>query len=109
MIKQEIKDYNVWAHLFKTESEGESCSVLSDSLRPHGLYSPWNSRGQNTGVAFPFSRRSSQPRDWTQVSHIAGKFFISWATREVIENWAHLEIFRNLNVQKLLQDGDFLI
>ena len=28
----------------------ESHSVLSDSLRPHGLYSPWNSIGQNTGV-----------------------------------------------------------
>ena len=26
-------------------------------------------------VAFSFSRRSSQPRDWTQVSHIAGRFF----------------------------------
>ena len=32
------------------ESESESCSVLSDSLRPHELYSPWNSPGQNTGV-----------------------------------------------------------
>ena len=30
-------------------SEGESHSVVSDSLRPHGLY-PWNSPGQNTGV-----------------------------------------------------------
>ena len=29
-------------------------------------------------VAFPFSRRCSQPRDWTQVSHTAGRFFISW-------------------------------
>ena len=28
----------------------ESCSIVSDSLRPHGLYSPWNSLGQNTGV-----------------------------------------------------------
>ena len=28
----------------------ESCSVMSNSLRPHGLYSPWNSPGQNTGV-----------------------------------------------------------
>ena len=26
---------------------------MSDSLRPHGLYSPWNSPGQNTGVPFP--------------------------------------------------------
>ena len=25
-------------------------SVLSDFLRPHGLFSPWNSLGQNTGV-----------------------------------------------------------
>ena len=32
------------------KSESESRSVVSDSLRPHGLYSPWNSLGQNTGV-----------------------------------------------------------
>ena len=30
--------------------ESESHSVLSNSLQPHGLYSPWNSSGQNTGV-----------------------------------------------------------
>ena len=33
-------------------------------------------------VTFPFSREFSQPRDWTQVSRIAGGFFTSWATRE---------------------------
>ena len=33
-------------------------------------------------VAFPFSRGSSQPRGWIQVSHIAGRFFTSWATKE---------------------------
>ena len=33
-------------------------------------------------VAIPFSRRSSQPRDQTWVSYIAGKFFTVWATRE---------------------------
>ena len=27
-----------------------SLLVMSDCLRPHGLYSPWNSPGQNTGV-----------------------------------------------------------
>ena len=31
-------------------SESESCSVLSDSSRPHGLYTAWNSPDQNTGV-----------------------------------------------------------
>ena len=33
-------------------------------------------------VAMPSSRGSSQPRDRTQVSHIAGRFFTIWATRE---------------------------
>ena len=32
----------------------ESRSVMSDSLWPHGLYSPWNSPGQNTGVGSLF-------------------------------------------------------
>ena len=39
-------------------------------------------------VAFPFSRRSSQPRDRTQVSHIAGGLFTSWATRGAQEHWS---------------------
>ena len=26
------------------------CSVVSDSLQPHELYSPWNSLGQNIGL-----------------------------------------------------------
>ena len=34
----------------KKKSEREGRSVVSNSLRPHGLYSPWNSPGQNTGV-----------------------------------------------------------
>ena len=38
-------------------------------------------------VAFPFSRGSSQSRDWTRVSCIVGGFFTSWVTRE-----AHWEI-----------------
>ena len=33
-------------------------------------------------VAIPFSRGSSRPRDRTQVSSIASRFFTSWATRE---------------------------
>ena len=39
-------------------------------------------------VAFPFSRVTSQPRDQTQVSRIAGRFFTSGATREVQGNWS---------------------
>ena len=33
-------------------------------------------------VAFPFSRGSSQPRDRTQISCIAGRFFTNWDIRE---------------------------
>ena len=36
-------------------------------------------------VAISSSRRSSWPRDWTQVSRIVGRCFIVWSTREVNE------------------------
>ena len=36
------------------------------------------------GVAFPFSRGSSQPRDRTQVTRIAGGFFTNSATRKAL-------------------------
>ena len=65
----------------------ESCSVVSDTLGPHGLYSPWNSPGQNTGVSSHSLLQGFFPtRDQTQVSCIAGRFFISWTTREASEN-----------------------
>ena len=49
----------------------------------------WNSPGKNTGMgSVPFSRGSSQPRDQTQVSHIASGFFNIWATRKAQEYWS---------------------
>ena len=41
-------------------------------------------------VVTPFSRGSSQSREWTQVSCTAGRFFTVWATREVqtVYPWA---------------------
>ena len=104
-------------------NESESCSVVSDSMQPYGLCSPWNSPGQNTGVgslsllqgifptqglnpglphcrqilyqlshkrsprilewvAYPFSSWSSQPRNGTGVSCIAGRFFTNWTIRK---------------------------
>ena len=59
----------------------QSCPTLDDPMDQtiHGILQArileW--------VAYPFSRGSSQPRDQTQVSHIAGKFFTSWVIREV--------------------------
>ena len=55
----------------------ERCSVVSDFSWPWNLQArilEWD--------AIPFSRGSSQTRGWTQVSHIVGRFFTNWATRE---------------------------
>ena len=50
---------------------------------------PWHSLGQNTGVDnLSLLQGIFQARDWTQVSHIAGGFFTSWATREAQEHWS---------------------
>ena len=58
------------------ESESASHSVVSDSLRPHGLYSSWNSPHQKSGVGSLSLLQGIFPtRGWTQVSCIAGRFF----------------------------------
>ena len=73
-------------HAAKSIAYIESHSVVSDSLQPHGLCRPWNSPGQILEwAATACSKGSSQPRDQTQVSCMAGGFFTSWATREAQE------------------------
>ena len=61
----------------KSLSDPMDCSLPSSS--DHGIFQTrvldW--------VAVSFSRRSSRPRDWTQDSHIVGRCFTIWATREV--------------------------
>ena len=48
------------------------------TLRPQGLYNPWILQAITLEwIAFPFSRGSSQPRNRTQFSRIAGRFFIN--------------------------------
>ena len=74
------------------KSESAICSVVSDSLWPHGLLPtellcPWDSPDKNTGVGcHSLLQESSQPRDRTHISCIAGEFFTIWATREAIRN-----------------------
>ena len=43
-------------------------------------------------VAMPSSRGSSQPKNQTQVSHIAGRFFTVWATREALPVYCFLKV-----------------
>ena len=68
----------------------DSPSVMSDSLRPHRLYTPWNSPGQNSGVGSPsflqeiFSNQRSNPglphcmRILYQVSHKGSPRIMEW-------------------------------
>ena len=63
-------------HDYRKNRESENRSVISYSLQPHRLYSPWNSPGQDTGVGSRsllqgiFPTQGSNP-----VSHIACRFF----------------------------------
>ena len=65
--------------LIKKKERLWSCSVVSDSLQPHRLQLPGSSvhgifqARVLEWFAISFSRGSSGLRDWTQVSHVAGK------------------------------------
>ena len=72
--------FDTWKNLYVKEKwKSESRSVVSDSVHVilQASLLEW--------VAFPFSTASSKPRDQTQVSHIAGRFFTSWATSEGLD------------------------
>ena len=68
--------------------ESESLSVVSDSLWPQGLSSPWNSLGQNTGVGSLSLHQGMFPTQGSNpgLQH-SGRFFTRWATRETQVYW----------------------
>ena len=59
----------------------QSCPILCDPM-DYTVYRILPARTLEW-VAMVFSRGSSQPRDRTQVSHIAAGFFTSWAIKDV--------------------------
>ena len=94
-----------WSLFLKGDLESEkrkSCLTLSD---PMDLYSPWNSPGQNTGVgSLSLLQGIFQPRNQTQVSHIAGGFITSWSTREALSDLnIPLSTEEETEVQRLVQ------
>ena len=66
----------------------QSCLILCNPTHYSlsRLLCPWNSPGNNTGVGgHSLLQGIFQPRDWTQVSCTAGRFFFTiWATREAL-------------------------
>ena len=78
------------AQLYLTLCDPVDCSPPGSSV--HGILKArileW--------VVISFSRGSSQPRDQTQVSYIAGRFFTIWAMRKALRfkvyvNWGTLQ------------------
>ena len=67
--------------LYKSEWKWKSLSHVPLFVTVHGIpparILEW--------VALSFSRGSSQPRNWAQVSCIAGRLFSAWATKEAQE------------------------
>ena len=85
--------FAVWAkcytytYVYESESEVvQSCPTFCDFMdcSPPGfsVHGTFQARILEW-VAISFSRRSSLSRDWTQVSHIVGRRFAVWATREL--------------------------
>ena len=83
-----------WCHQWIHEAGSEvkwSCSVVPDSLRPHGQWSAPSSSVHGIfqarvleWVATSFSRESSQPRNWTWVSCTEGRFLTNWTTGDYL-------------------------
>ena len=90
MNSVKFQDRNQPTKISCTSMWSESCSVVSNSLRPHGLYRPWNSPHQNTGVGSHsllqgiFPTQGSNPglphRRWIlyQLSHKGSPRILEW-------------------------------
>ena len=80
--------FPVLHYLWVFAQVAQSCLTLCDPMDStlHGILQArileW--------AAVAFSRGSSQPRNQTQVSRSAGRFFTSWATRKL---WVHLNSY----------------
>ena len=91
---------------FSRQNTGVGCHALFQGWNPglphcRGiLYQLSHKESQRIleWVAYPFSTGSSQPRNRTGVTCIAGEFFTSWATRETILESCLLFIFRCLKL-----------
>ena len=89
-----------------------SHSFVSDTLRLHGLQStrllcPWNSLGKNTGVRCHSLLQGIFPTQGLNPGFcITGRFFIFWATREVVVGsvqFSHSVLFHSLELHGLQQ------
>ena len=88
-----LKKHKVIVYYYESEKSEvtQSCPTLCDpmgcSLPAFSVHGIFQARILEW-VAISFSRRSSRPRDWTQVSHIVGYIFLE----NEIEAWKRLRV-----------------
>ena len=69
------------------KAQSESRSAVSNSLWPHGLYSPWNSPCQNTGLSSLYLLQGIFATQGLNPGHPhCRQILYSWATREAQEH-----------------------
>ena len=88
--------FSLWSCIHECECEvAQSCLTLCNPMdcslpgsSVHGIFQAivleW--------IAISFSKGSSRPRDWTQVSCVVDRRFTVWATREVMRVYTHAHI-----------------
>ena len=80
----------IYSHLWWSEKVTQSCPTLCDpvdcSLPGSSVHGIFQARILEC-ISISFSRVSSSPRDWNQVSYIVGRCFTIWATREEIRGF----------------------
>ena len=91
-------DLNQIPYNYTMSSEvAQSCLTLCDpiecSLSGSSIHGIFQARVLEW-IAISFSRGSSWPRNWTQVSRFAGRRFTVWATRKAEYKWGKVKVIR---------------
>ena len=73
-------------------NESESCSVMSNSLQSHGLYSLWNFPGQNTGVGSQSFLQEILRTQELNPGLLHCRHILYWLSYEGSPNWTSSQI-----------------
>ena len=94
----EVKVKVLVAQLCLTLCDPMDCSPPGSSAMEFSRQEYWS------GLPFPFSRGSSQPRDWTRVFCVAGRFFTIWSIRE---GWVYSVQWTSLRSTREILDSGY--
>ena len=80
----------IWVNVHWKKASAESCPTLAIPWTvacQAPLTTGFSRQEYWSGLTISFSRGTSQPRNWTQDSHVAGRCITNWATWEALVHW----------------------